>query len=98
MATVITFETWLKSTGISSSVQKKYIAFVSSTYIGLVFKAIMGWPYTTVDHCRNSNAIKDAIDKLKVSGSPEREFNVATYGNALSALGKYCEYLVSLGL
>lgn len=98
MATVITFEEWLKSTGISSSVQKKYLALVSSAYIGLVFKAIMGWSYDCVGQCRNSNAIKEAIDKLLVRGSAEQEFNSATYGTASSALGKYCEYLVSIGL
>lgn len=98
MATVITFEEWLKSTGISSSVQKKYLALVSSAYIGLVFKAIMGWSYDCVSQCCNSNAIKEAIDKLLVRGSAEQEFNSATYGTASSALGKYCEYLVSIGL
>ena len=88
------FDSWLISLGKSSSTVKRYQAFVTSPYIGLVFKEMVGWGYDTVADCKSSTEIQMLIDSIAMTDSG---FSYASFG-ATSSLGSYREYLLSLGL
>lgn len=97
------FESWLATS--SSGVKKQntvmnYCAFVTSPYVGLIFKEMVGWSYDTIADCRSSCEIQSLADRIGKKGSStvEKEFNLATFGCALSSLNKYLQYLLSLGL
>lgn len=96
------FATWIfsASSGVSTDKAKYYLAFVTSPYIGLVFKEMVGWGYDTVADCKSSFEIRELEDRIGRKGKEqiERDFNAATYTFAHSALKQYREYLLSLGL
>ena len=94
------FATWIFSLGHLPDTAKKFLAFVTSPYIGLVFKEMVGWGYDTVADCKSSTEIQMLIDRIGKMGTVQidREFNPATFGGATNSLGKYREYLLSLGL
>lgn len=96
------FEKWVCSaaSGVNLDVAKKYLAFVTSPYIGLVFKEMTGWCYDTIADCKSSAEIQELMVKFRREGSVqiEKDFNLATFGAALSSLRKYCQYLLSLHL
>ena len=94
------FATWIFSLGHLPDTAKKFLAFVTSPYIGLVFKEMVGWGYDTVADCKSSTEIQMLIDRIGKMGTVQidREFNPATFGGAKNSLGKYREYLLSLGL
>lgn len=99
-AAVSGFEAWVFSLGISVTTAKKYLAFVTSPYIGLAFKEMVGWRYNTIADCKSSTEIQMLIDRIGSKGTVQidRDFNFATYGGALSSLNKYYQYLLSLHL
>lgn len=97
------FEAWLytPSSGIKCK-QKNYLAFVTSPYMGTVIKEMIGWSYNTVSECQSSVEVETLIDRLeakrKSTLAVDRNFNLATFGGALSSLNKYKEYLLASGL
>lgn len=97
------FETWVYSPAaghLSTHYAKKYLASVTSPYIGLVFKEMVGWGYDTIADCKSSWEIQKLIDRIGKNGSEQidRDFNTATSGVVHRSLILYQQYLLSLGL
>lgn len=92
-STAAAFEAWLLAGGISDQSAKKYVAVISSLYMGEAIKRMIRWRYNTISECTSIAKLDRLIHKLEVPNSEEALFKIATYGVLLTAVKKYREYL-----
>lgn len=81
----------------SKTTQPKYCANISSTYMGLAYRAITNWKYEVLADCCSSQEL-NILTNAFASDAAAMEFKLGTYGYALSITNKYRDFLISIGV